>query len=144
MEKNLILSLLKNKFEWNLKELPKDYLIKKNDINFHSWNELSSILLIHEHWRLITLFKISIFSKPLPLQSLERVSCFILVEEFFHKKAFCIFSSPFTICLGTGVTNDWKTILDITSVLKMTIFHSSVRFRIFHISSTRWIYVTVV
>ena len=34
--KNLILFLLKNKLEWNLKELPQGFLIKKSGIKFRS------------------------------------------------------------------------------------------------------------
>ena len=58
-----------------------------------------------------------------------------------EKKAFEFFqvrSEDF----GTVVINDWKTIFDITIVLNITIFPSSVRFLNFHIFSTHRIPVT--
>ena len=38
-------------------------------------------------------------------ESLQRVSCFILGEELFQKKAFCISLSSLTIYVGTVVIN---------------------------------------
>ena len=39
-------------------------------------------------------------------KELQKVSCFILGEELFQKRAFCIYLSSLTICFRTVVIND--------------------------------------
>ena len=116
-----------------------DFSIRYGGINFHSPKELSKSLLIQEHWTATILFEISTFFNPPALWSLQRVSCFVLGEEIFRKKAFCIFLS-----LLTMFQNSFYKWLENNFWLEnnLTIFPSSVSFLIFNIFKTRWISAT--
>ena len=57
---------------------------------------------------------------------------FYLRSRVFPQKSLLYFSSLFIISFGTIVINDWKTIFDIATVLKITIFPES--FLILHVS----------
>ena len=51
-----------------------------------------------------------------------------LKKSYSRKKSFCICLSSLTICFGTVLINDPKTIFDVAIVLKITIFPSNVSF----------------
>ena len=60
---------------------------------------------------------------------LQRVLCFILGLELFHKKEVWIISKALITWVGTGAIRAWKTIFDIAKLWKTTIRPSIVRFR---------------
>ena len=51
-----------------------------------------------------------------------------LKKSYSRKKSFCICLSSLTICFGTVLINDSKTIFDVAIILKITIFPSNVTF----------------
>ena len=88
-----------------------------------------SCLFTHELWRLFTLFHMSIFFRPPFSYLLQRVLCFILGLELFHKKEVWIFSKALITWVTTGAIRTWKTIFEIAKLLKTTNQPSRVRFR---------------
>ena len=59
---------------------------------------------------------------------LQRVVCFILGLELFHKKEVWIVFKILIMWIGTGAIRAWKTIFEIAKLLKTTIRPSRVRF----------------
>ena len=96
---------------------------------FHSWKQSSYSLFTHELWGLFTLFRMSAFFRPPFSYLLQRVLCFILGLELFHKKEVWIISKALITWVGTGAIRAWKTIFDIAKLWKTTIRPSIVRFR---------------
>ena len=98
--------------------MPNDFSIKYSGIKLQS---MKRVIIKSSYPGTLkncdVVWNVSITNSP-ALESLQRVSCFILEVEFFDKKAFCILSSLFTICFGTFFVSDWKTIFDIAIVLK--------------------------
>ena len=96
---------------------------------FLSWKQSSYSLFTHELWRLFTLFRMSTFFRPPFSYLLQRVLCFILGLELFHKKEVWIVSKALITWVGTGAIRDWKIIFEIAKLLKTTIHPSRVKFR---------------
>ena len=69
---------------------------------FHSWKQSSYSFFTHELWRLFTLFRMSTFFRPPFSYLLQRVLCFILGLELFHKKEVWIVPKALITWIGTG------------------------------------------
>ena len=87
------------------------------------------ILFTHNLWRLFTLFRKSTFFRPPSSYLLERVLCFILGLELFHKMEVWTVSKALIKWVGTGVIRAWKIFSGIYKLLKTTTCPSRVRFQ---------------
>ena len=120
---------MKERFGWNLKEGRNVLFNRYKGMIFHSWKQSSYSLFTHELWRLVTLFCMSAFFRSLFSHLLQRVLCYILGLELFHKKEVWIISKALITWVGTKVIRAWKTIFEVAKLLKTTIRPSSMRFR---------------
>ena len=99
---------------------------------FHSWKQLSYSIFTHELWRLFTLFRMSTFFRPPFSYLLQKILCFILELELFHKKEVWTVSKALIKWVRTGAIRASKTIFEIAKFLKTTIRPFEVRFRYRH------------
>ena len=124
------LGLLKERFEWNLKEGTNVFFTRYKGVISRSWKQsLFSLLFTNEIWRLTNLCRISTFFRHPSVKFLQIVLCFILGLVLFRKKDVWIFSKALIMWLGTVAIRAWKTISDIAKHSKTTVLPSRVRFR---------------
>ena len=112
--------LLKETFEWNLKEESNVLFNWYKGIIFHSWKQPYSFF---------TLFHTSSFLGTPHSYILQRFLCFILRLELFHKKDVSIVSKVLIAWVGNGSIRAWKIIFQIPKILKTIIPPSRARFR---------------
>ena len=87
---------------------------------------------MQEHCKLIILHKISIFFKPPFSYLLHEVVCLFFVLIPSQLNSSCIFFSSLVISVATLVTRERCISLDIAKILKIVIYHYTVKSRILH------------